>query len=215
MAVTGFEITLRRPLAGGVRFGEVGEYEEIKGRLRFALDPLHPANERITDLERAPRSADGLVEMTSDVLILAPAERSRANGGVVLDVVNRGNRISVPGFNDATRPVFGPDSDPNPPIDVGDGFLMRHGYTVVSCGWQKDAPDYPGLIRLYGPDGVGPDGEPITGRVFTQLQTPERAEHLMLSDDPGASRAPDAFGQCQTLTTFAWRAASRRAGCTR
>ena len=44
MPVAGFKITLRRPLAGGARFGDVGEYEEIKGELRFALDPLHPVS---------------------------------------------------------------------------------------------------------------------------------------------------------------------------
>ena len=182
MAVTGLDITFRRSLAGGARFGESGEYEEIKGKLSFALDPLNPANERITDLDRAPTNADGLVEMTSDVLIIAPVDPARVNGGVILDIVNRGNRVSIPDFNDATRPVFGPGSDPNPPIDLGDGLLMRRGYTVVSIGWQKDTPEYPGLIRLYGPDAVGPDGRPISGRVFTQLQTPGPAAHLMLSD---------------------------------
>ena len=36
MPVTRFEITLRRPLAGEPA------YEELKGRLHFAIDPLHP-----------------------------------------------------------------------------------------------------------------------------------------------------------------------------
>ena len=53
MAVSRFEILLRRPLAGGASFtsaagtsaagtspaGEVGPYEELKGRLHFAIDP--------------------------------------------------------------------------------------------------------------------------------------------------------------------------------
>ena len=43
MAVSRFEIALRRPLAGGASFtspaGEVGPYEELKGRLHFAIDP--------------------------------------------------------------------------------------------------------------------------------------------------------------------------------
>lgn len=182
MPVTRFEVTLRRPLAGGTRFGDVGAYEEIVGSLHFALDPLHAANTRITDLDLAPRNASGRVELISDLSILAPVARGKGNRRVLLDVVNRGNRVALPRFNRATRPVFGPDSNPNPPIDVGDGFLMRHGYTVVSCGWQKDTPGYPGLIRLYGPDAVGPAGKPITGRIYAQLQAPERVDHFLLSD---------------------------------
>src|SRR5207302_1336649 len=79
-------------------------------------------------------------------------ERARSSGRVILDVVNRGNTVTVPNFNHATRPVFGPDADANPPIDVGDGFLMRRGWAVVSCGWQCDVPELPGLFRLYAPE---------------------------------------------------------------
>ena len=107
MPVTRFEILLRRPLAGGAAFrgvtGEVGPYEELKGRLHFAIDPLHPANRRITDVELAPRNAAGRVEWWSDVSVLLPVDRARCSGRVLLDVVNRGNTVSVPNFNRATR----------------------------------------------------------------------------------------------------------------
>ena len=66
MPVTRFDIALRRPLAGGQSFsgpaGEVGPYEELKGRLHFAIDPSHAANRRITDVALAPRNAAGRVE---------------------------------------------------------------------------------------------------------------------------------------------------------
>src|SRR5207249_4034008 len=52
MPVTRFDIRLRRPLADGHAFGSVGAYEELKGRLHFAVDPQHPANQRITGLLR-------------------------------------------------------------------------------------------------------------------------------------------------------------------
>ena len=39
MPVTRFDVTLRRPLAEGRPFGDVGPYEELKGRLQFAIDP--------------------------------------------------------------------------------------------------------------------------------------------------------------------------------
>ena len=57
MPVTRFEIVLRRPLAGGRAFGDVGPYEELKGRIHLAVDPANVANAAITDLSLAPRDA--------------------------------------------------------------------------------------------------------------------------------------------------------------
>ncbi|MBM3957836.1 MAG: hypothetical protein FJ313_07280 [Gemmatimonadetes bacterium] len=87
-------------------------------------------------------------------------------------------------------------------------------------------PDYPGLLRLRGPDAVGPDGEPLAGRVYSQLQTPEPVAHLMLSDrghtpypavdldEPGALLTvrdqPD--GQPVTLPRRRWRFARVEGG---
>ena len=182
MPVTQLDLALRRPLADGRSFGDVGPYEELKGRLRFAVDPTHAANARITDVERAPRNRDGRVEFAADVAILLPVDPTRGNGRLIVDVVNRGNTVSVPNFNHASRPVFGPDTDPHPPVDVGDGFLMRRGYTVLSCGWQCDVPELPGLLRLYAPEARGADGRPLRGRVYVNLQAPEAVPHFLLSD---------------------------------
>jgi Alpha/beta hydrolase domain len=182
MPVTHFDLGLRRPLADGRAFGDVGPYEELKGRIRLDVDPTHPANSRITDLERAPRNRAGRVEFAADVSILLPVERARGNGRVILDVVNRGNIVTVPNFNHATRPVFGPGSEADPPIDIGDGFLMRRGFTVISCGWQCDVPELPGLFRLYAPEARGADGRSLRGRVYVNLQAPEPVPHFLLSD---------------------------------
>ena len=181
MAVTRFDITLRRPLAEGKPFGDVGPYEELKGRLHYAIDPAHAANRGVTDVTLAPRNAAGLVEFAADLSLLVPVERARASGRALIDVVNRGNTVAVPNFNHATRPTFMAGSDPNPPIDVGDGFLMRHGYIVASCGWQFDLPDVSGLIRLYGVE-AREHGQPLRGRVYVQLQAPEAVTEFLLSD---------------------------------
>ena len=181
MAVTRFDVTLGRPLADGKPFGDVGPYEELKGRLHYAIDPMHAANRGVTDVVLAPRNAAGLVEFAADLSLLVPVDRARASGRALIDVVNRGNTVSVPNFNHATRPTFAPGSDPNPPIDVGDGFLMRHGYVVASCGWQFDLPDVPGLIRLYGVE-AREHGQPLRGRVYVQLQAPEDVADFLLSD---------------------------------
>ena len=181
MPVTHFDLALRRPLAGGRPFGNVGPYEELKGRLRFAVDPTHPANAAITDVGLAPRNREGRVEFAADVSILRPVEPARGSARVLLDVVNRGNTVAMPNFNHATRPVFGAGADPNPAIDVGDGFLMRHGYVVVSCGWQCDVPEISGLFRLHAPEALE-GGRPIRGRIYVNLQAPETVPHFLLSD---------------------------------
>ena len=130
----------------------------------------------------APRDHAGRVEFESDASILAPVDRRRCSGRVMLDVVNRGNTVAVPNFNRATRPTFVPGADPNPPVDPGDGFLMRRGFVVISCGWQIDLPEVPGLLGLRGPEALDANGHRLTGRVYTQLQTPMPATHLLLSD---------------------------------
>ncbi|HEX3175032.1 MAG TPA: alpha/beta hydrolase domain-containing protein [Methylomirabilota bacterium] len=181
MSAIAFDVTLHRPLAAGAPFGDAGPYEELRGRLRFAVDPAHAANRGITDIALAPTNASGRVEFAADLSLLLPVDRTRCSGRVLVDVVNRGNTVSVPNFNHATRPVFGPGSDPHPPIDVGDGFLMRRGWVVASCGWQGDLPDLPGLLRLYGVDAQA-HGAPLRGRVYVQCQAPEDVAHFLLSD---------------------------------
>jgi hypothetical protein len=186
MPVTRFDVRLRRPLAGGISFrgadGEVGPYEELKGRLHLVIDPLHQANRRITDVELAPRTATGLVQWSTDVSILLPIERARSSGQVLLDVVNRGNTVAVPNFNRATRPVFAPGADPDPPVDVGDGFLMKRGWVVISCGWQGDVPEVPGLLRMQTPEARDAQGRPLRGLVHSQLQAAAPVASFLLSD---------------------------------
>src|SRR5437660_9153063 len=226
MPVTRFDVRLKRPLAGGAAFGDVGPYDELKGTLRFSIDPKHAANERITDVALAPRDHSGRVEFESDVSILVPVDRGRASGRVMLDVVNRGNTVALPNFNRATRPTFLPGSNPDPPVDPGDGFLMRRGYVVISCGWQIDLPEVPGLLGLRGPEALDESGNRITGRVYTQLQTPSPATHLLLSDRghrayPAADLAerdavllvrdqPD--GEATTIDRSRWRFARAAGG---
>src|SRR5262249_15347253 len=154
MPVTRFDIRLRRPLANGARFGDVGPYEELKGTMRFAIDPKHAANERIADVALAPRDHAGRVEFGSDVSILLPVDRRRASGRVMLDAVTRDTPGAAPNSSRATRPTCAPGPAPGPPLDPGDGFLMRRGYVVISCGWQIDLPEVPGLLGLRGPEAL-------------------------------------------------------------
>ena len=165
MALPQLRITSRTLFAGGKAFGDVGPYERLDGTLELSVDPAHPANAPIVDLDLAPRDGRGLVACSADVSIVAPADRERGNGRVLLDVLNRGKRRALKYFNAA-----GEDADPAAHLDPGNGFFMRHGYTVAWCGWQYDVPDAPGLLRLRAPDAVTREGAPISGRIMVSYQ---------------------------------------------
>jgi hypothetical protein len=176
MAVVGLGVTTRQPLAGGREFGDVGRYVQLDGTAHFAVDPAHPLNRVVTDLDQATRDGAGLVHFAADIRILAPEDPGRGNHRLLFDVPNRGNRLALSTFNRVPRPI-----NPGAPTDAGDGFLMRHGYTVVWCGWQHDVPATDGLMRIEVP-GAQRDGRPISGRLLVSFQPNAPSQVQLLSD---------------------------------
>ncbi|MBI3326997.1 MAG: hypothetical protein HYZ81_09890 [Nitrospinae bacterium] len=163
MAVTKLLITSRQPFAQEKAFGGVGPYEQLGGTVYFAVAPNHPANRVITDLKLAPRDTSGLVHCSADWSLLRPVEPRRGNRRLLFDILNRGRGPVLRNLNSAV------DVAPNEPLDPGNGFLMRHGYTVAWCGWQHDVPDAPGLMRLRAPAAVTPEG-PVSGKLVVIFQ---------------------------------------------
>jgi len=131
MAIERLEITRREPYEGGQPFGPAGACERIDAIAHYTVDPQHPANEGIVDLDLVPRD-DGMVRFHGDVTLLVPASGNRV---LLLEAPNRGNRVLTRSFN---RAPF--DLTPTDAIAPGDGFLMRHGWTLAWCGWQWDVP---------------------------------------------------------------------------
>ena len=164
MPVTKIEITSRQPFAGGESFGEVGPYEQWDGVVHFAVEPSHSANESVADIGLAPRDAQGRVNFSSDFRVLRPADPEKGNGRVVLDVLNRGKPLALRNLNSS------PDVPPDAPMDPGNGFLMRQGYSVAWCGWQHDVPDAPGLMGINVPGAVDA-GRPVSGKIVVTFQT--------------------------------------------
>ncbi len=176
MAVVRLEIKTRQPLADGRKFDHVGSYEQLDGTAHFAVDPAHRLNCAVTDIDLAERGRDGLVHFTADVRILAPADQARGNHRLLFDVPNRGNRLALATFNGVPRPI-----NPAGPTDAGNGFLMRHGYTVVWCGWQHDVPEADGLMRIKVPEAQI-DGRPVSGRLLVGFQPSKPSQVQLLSD---------------------------------
>ena len=175
MAVTELEITRRSSFASGASFGDVGEYELLEGTAHYAVDPSHARNQGITDLDLAPRNSVGMVEFSADFAMLQPVNQDQGNRRILFDVVNRGRKTAL------TLNSVPTATDPTAPLEAGNGYLMRRGYTVVWGGWQADVPPTPGLIGLHVPEAIGPDG-PLTGKIMCQFQCDVPTQVFLLAD---------------------------------
>ncbi len=170
--VTGLEITKREVVLGGKSFGDAGAYEKIIGTIRFAADPAHPLHRQITDIDLAPKNAEGRVEFSGDFYALRPVDPKKGNGRLLLDVANRGRKVAIELFNSTPRVA-----DLVSPEHFGNGFLMRHGYTVAWVGWQPDVPRKDGLMVLDVPRAEG-----VTGFVRCQRRPNEHVDEMPLAD---------------------------------
>lgn len=176
MPVTRLEIESITDFAGGESFGDVGPYQFMEGSVQFAVDPSSPRNDVVTDIELAPKDSDGAVRFSSDFAVLCPKDPDRANGRMLFDVLNRGNKTVMSHFNGAPRPT-----DPMAPLNSGNGFLMAEGYTIVFGGWQDDVPSTPGLLGMTAQEALNPDGTSLVGEILCWLQVNEPTKVLMLS----------------------------------
>jgi hypothetical protein len=121
-------------------------YELVKGKFFFEIDPAAPENLIITDIIYTPRNNRGLVEFAADFELLRPLNKDDSNSVLIADILNRGSRRAIRYFNFASNY----DSSEGP-SNLGDGFLMRNGYSVLSVGWQFDVPNDVSLLRSYLP----------------------------------------------------------------
>jgi Alpha/beta hydrolase domain len=156
--VIGIDIDRRADILAGKPFGDAGAYEKIIGKVHFAIDPASPASQRIVDIDKAPRDRTGRVRFSADLYVLVPKDRTRGNGAVLFDVLNRGRKNMLVTFNRAPQQY-----DPTAEADFGDGFLMRQGFTLVWVGWQFDVS-----MGLQAPP-VLEDGHPVVGQVTTSF----------------------------------------------
>jgi hypothetical protein len=124
-------------------------YEKVVGTIHFAIDPKNKDNQVIVGLDKAPRNAAGLIEFSADLYILQPRDASRSNGVALVDVVNRGRKMTLTGYS------RGGTLDPATEADLGDGFLTRLGYTLVWVGWQFDVQRANNLMGIDAPRAMG------------------------------------------------------------
>jgi hypothetical protein len=148
-AVTRVEVAQRTDMPGG-------SYEQITGKVYFAVDPKLAANRIITDIDLAPKNAQGLVEFSADLVVMRPKDAGKSNGTALLEISNRGGQGMVNMF------------------DVGDTLLFESGYTLVWVGWEFDVPRG---LKLYAPVVKG-----VTGVVRSEIVVDRPAKSASLGD---------------------------------
>ncbi len=175
------EVIERGPLADGLAFGEVGAYERLRGRLHYALDPENPANARIVDLGLAPRDGRGLVTFAGDFVLIRPKDLERGNHRLLYEVDNRGNLGMLAFFDEAPW-----SNDPRRAADLGNGFLLRQGYSLLWSAWNWDVLPGDGRLQIELPVATAA-GAPITGPVAAEfvLMRPAPSAAFMWGDSRG------------------------------
>ena len=133
------EILSREPWLDGQPLGQAGAYEKVRGRAYFAVDPSHPANQRIADITLAPRNAQAQVEFWGDFVVLRPLDPSKARSTALVEIPNRGiTQMNGFFFRVAAGSHFAlPDPSPAG-LDLA--FPFDEGFTMAWMGWQFDVP---------------------------------------------------------------------------
>jgi hypothetical protein len=75
--VVRFVVEQKRPVAEGKSFGDAGPYERLDGTVYIEVDPRDPLNKVIVNLDKAPRTPQGLVGFSSPFFILKPVDPAR------------------------------------------------------------------------------------------------------------------------------------------
>ena len=187
-------------------------YEKIVGTIHFAVDPSDPRNRVVVDLDKAPVNPAGRVEFSADLYILRP-KAPRGNGAALVDILNRGNKVVLNGFNRGGSP------DPATENDLGDRFLMRFGFTIVWVGWEFDLEDQPMTMKIHTPVATE-HGQSITGVVRATFTANAKASDFMVTDlskyDATDPAGPDSQltvrpqmlgGRSEVLARSQWRVA--------
>ncbi len=182
------DIASIEPLADGARFSATGVYERLIGTARGEVDPDSAANRGIALIDKAPRNARGMVEYAADFFILRPKDAARGNGRILYEVNNRGRKMLFANIADGPPGV----NDPRTVADLGNGFPLRLGYTIVWSGWDPDAPRTNMGLALAAPIATD-NGKPVFQMVRDEFVSGTRAgvlETFKLSHDVAILKEP-------------------------
>ncbi|HZQ01236.1 MAG TPA: alpha/beta hydrolase domain-containing protein [Reyranella sp.] len=171
--ITSIEIKSVELLADGAAFGAVGAYERVVGVAKGEVDPKAAGNKAIALIDKAPLNSSGRVDYATDFYILRPKDPSKGRATILYEVNNRGRKMLFGNIADGPQGI----NDPQKMADVGNGFPMRQGYTIVWSGWDPDAPRANLGLGLTAPVATD-DGKPIVQIVHDEFVSGTRGGAL-------------------------------------
>ena len=119
--ITTFEIASRESFGSF----EPGEYLRITGEATGELMVTEP----ITDLTQADPEGTGVVQYSTDFILIVPEDLSKSNGTLLFDVENRGNPIAHTLYNR-------PRDSPEVWVEIGNGFVEEQGFMLAIASWE-------------------------------------------------------------------------------
>lgn len=152
-------------------------YELITGVLHFTLDPRHPGNQKIVDIQHAPLNTQGRTEFSADFKLLVPRGETQSTS-LLYHVNNRGG------------------SRLPPEVSLSHPLAMQ-GHTFLATGWINEMPPADGRLRLFAPV-LTHNGDPLTGPVRYEIIPASHGNDLNIAGSfhlaypPVAAALPDA-----------------------
>jgi len=172
VGITKIVISSTQPMYAGQAFGSVGPYEMLSGTAFGTLDPKDVHNKGMVFIDKAPLNSNGLVEYSTDFLLLRPVDATKGSGKLFYNVVNRGSDQSLSALDKGSL------------TNAGNGFLMSQGYEMVWAGWQPEANPASATYKAHFPIATN-GSQPIVAKVLEVYipDTPESASFLTINPD--------------------------------
>ena len=127
------------PAFDGQSFGDIGQYERLRGVAYGDVDPNDVRHREIVNITNAPLNARGRVEYSTTVEIYRPINLERWNRAIYHIVPNRGG------------------------ASAGDAVFREMGFAIVQVGWQGDLTATDSNIVPFLPIATYPSGSSIVG----------------------------------------------------
>ena len=183
---------LNRTIAfGGYSFPGVGQYEVITGIAFGEVNPTNPQNSLITDIQLAPKNANGNVEYQHNFYILKPLDLNKGNRKMMYEPPNRGGK-TYQTLNNTPSGTNDPAALTDPAV-LQDSFLWTRGYTTVWSGWEHNLGALTGFTATASfPVARNPGNTTITGPSYEYIVTGGASFTLQYAAASATQGAPDA-----------------------